>query len=110
MRVCQFAWHDRPYQAGSPVIFYLTQDHDAPSGGIKTQARHVEILNASGREACLLKPTPTPFPWFETTAPIKGMAEAGVGRRDLLVIPEIYGPDTELLGGDCPKLIFAQNV
>jgi len=94
------------------MIAYLCPDNAAPSGGVKTQYRHVEILAAAGYDACVLHPTPGFRPtWFDSTAPIRYIPDTPLNpATDLLVVPEIFGPGIADLGDAVPKVIFNQNV
>jgi len=93
-----------------PAIYFLTPDYQRPAGGIRVIYRHVEILNAAGLRAYVLhwrrgfKCT-----WFEHDAPVTDVGAISLGRRDLLVVPEL---EIGLLAGlpaDTPHVIFNQN-
>lgn len=94
----------------SPRVVYAVKEPESPGGGIRVQAKHVELLRAAGIDAALWfrKPGYRP-PWFSTTAPVVGGDQLEFGADDLLVVPELY-----LLPGVDPapgvrKVIFNQN-
>ena len=91
-------------------MIYAVQEPGSPGGGIRVQARHVELLREAGVDAALWFRTPGyRLPWFETTAPFLGGDQLELTEHDLLVVPELY-----LLPGVDPapgvrKVIFNQN-
>lgn len=91
-------------------VVYAVKEPDSPGGGVRVQARHVELLRAAGVDAALWFRRPGyRLPWFETDAPIVGGDRLELGADDLLVVPELY-----LLPGVDPapgvrKVIFNQN-
>ena len=91
-------------------VIYAVKEPDSPGGGIRVQARHVELLCEAGVDAALWFRTPGYRPpWFETTAPTLGHDQLELTGDDLLVVPELY-----LLPGVDPapgvrKVIFNQN-
>lgn len=93
------------------MIYYVSLDNPHPSGGVKTQYRHVEILNSNGYPAAMLHQNKgfTAATWFKSTAPIQynGLAEIGPG--DVLVWPEILRSSIHHIQG-VKQVIFNQNV
>lgn len=97
-------------QSGPPTVYYLTPDYPVPSGGIRAEYRHVDILNSEGVSAAVLHHTDGfACPWFEHSTRIAGAPSVTLGPQDVLVVPEIYGPFLgELPRG--PRLVaFNQN-
>lgn len=93
------------------MIYYISLDNPHPSGGVKTQYRHVEILNEAGLPASMLHLNPgfRADTWFESKAPVayNGHAEVGVG--DSLVWPEILRSSITKLP-EIKQYIFNQNI
>jgi glycosyltransferase involved in cell wall biosynthesis len=97
------------------TIYYLTPDHDVPSGGIRVIYRHVDALNAMSIPACVVHHTPEfRCTWFDNDTRVRSVGEVSLSPSDVLVVPEWYGPG---LGTDRPALprgprivVFNQNV
>jgi glycosyltransferase involved in cell wall biosynthesis len=91
-------------------VIYAVKEPDSPGGGIRVQARHVELLRTAGVDAALWFRTPGyRLPWFDTSATVLGGDQLELTEDDLLVVPELY-----LLPGVDPapgvrKVIFNQN-
>jgi glycosyltransferase involved in cell wall biosynthesis len=91
-------------------VIYAVKEPDSPGGGIRVQARHVELLRTAGVDAALWFRTPGyRLPWFDTSATVLGGDRLELTEDDLLVVPELY-----LLPGVDPapgvrKVIFNQN-
>ena len=47
--------------------------------------------------------------WFANQTPVVAMAEAAIGRDDILVVPEIYMGNLAGIAPGVPKVIFNQN-
>ncbi|BBL58717.1 glycosyltransferase [Methylomonas koyamae] len=105
------------------TIYYLCPEHDTPAGGIRVIYQHVDILNRNGIAAYVVHNNPGfRVSWFENETSIvywrnspierirgklkrrfypdqvvelhiKGGKQATIGANDILVIPELYGPD-----------------
>lgn len=92
------------------VVYYLTPDDNAASGGIRNLYRHVDLLNGAGIPAAVMH-SRAGFrcDWFDNTTRVVGAGEVTLGSRDLLVVPEYYGPGLENLPAGLRKLIFNQN-
>ncbi len=93
-------------------IHFVCPDTDAPSGGIRVIYRHVDHLVAGGIDAAVVHETTGFRPtWFDATAtPVRYADHLDVvPGHDLLVIPEIYGPDLHLIGPGVAKVVFNQN-
>jgi glycosyltransferase involved in cell wall biosynthesis len=91
-------------------VIYAVKEPESPGGGIRVQARHVELLREAGIDAALwFRDAGYRPPWFGTTAPVVGGDHLELTADDLLVVPELY-----LLPGVDPapgvrKVIFNQN-
>ena len=93
------------------MIYYVSLDNPNPSGGVKTQYRHVEILNKYGYNAAMLHQNPgfTAATWFQSNAPIRYNAQTKIKSGDVLVWPEILRASIRPLS-EGTQLIFNQNV
>jgi len=93
------------------MIYYVSLDNPNPSGGVRTQYRHVEILNDHGYPASMLhqKPGFTAATWFTSRAPVRSAPEVEIGPGDVLVWPEILRTSIHHLGG-IKQIIFNQNI
>ena len=92
-------------------LWFVCPDTDAPAGGVRVIYRAVEHLRAQGHEAWVVHGTPGFRPtWFSSDVPVAYTDDIDLAPgRDVLVIPEIYGPG---LGGIAPgvaKVVFNQN-
>jgi hypothetical protein len=93
------------------MIYYISLDNPHPSGGVKTQYRHVSILNKHGFKASMLHQT-RPFradTWFESDAPVSYITEAEISPGDVLVWPEILASSIKPIHG-VKQIIFNQNI
>jgi glycosyltransferase involved in cell wall biosynthesis len=102
-----------PFGAGvspKPTIYFLTPDHDVPSGGIRVIYRHVDLLNAAGIAAFVLHRAPGfRCSWFEHETKVTDFDSAVIRRGDLLVVSEL---DVDLLAQLPPAIryvVFNQN-
>ena len=76
-----------------------------PSGGIRAQYRHVDLLNAAGRRATVLHhASGFACDWFPHETRIAAAPDVVLGPEDVLVVPEIYGPHLAKLP-DGPVLV-----
>jgi glycosyltransferase involved in cell wall biosynthesis len=122
------------------TIYYLCPEHKNPVGGVRVIYRHVDILNKHGFDAYVVHKTKGfRVDWFENDTPIVYWRDSGfdrlaakVGRRidpnavielsisggpaskigvsDILVIPEMYGPDLAVAyGRGIKKVVLNQN-
>ncbi|KXX63330.1 glycosyltransferase [Marichromatium gracile] len=122
------------------AIYYLCPEHRHPVGGVRVIYRHVDILNAHGIPAYVVHRTPGfRTDWFDNDTaivywrdtrperllarlrrrllpeavielPIRGGRAARIGAGDILVVPEIYGPDLAAAQGrGIPKVVLNQN-
>jgi len=92
-------------------VYFVCPDTDVPSGGIRVIYRHVAHLLAAGRSASVVHRAPGFRPtWFDTAGvPVTYTEAITPTPADLLVIPEIYGPDLAQIGPGVPKAVFNQN-
>lgn len=122
------------------TIYYLCPERKTPVGGIRVIYRHVDILNQHGIKAHVVHSTPGfRVGWFENSTPIvywrnnlsdrllakfrrnsdpdaiielpiSGGDESRIGADDILVIPEMYGPDlAAAYGRGIRKVVLNQN-
>ncbi|AGZ41478.1 glycosyl transferase [Actinoplanes friuliensis] len=93
-----------------PTIYYLSPDDDVPSGGIRMLYRHVDLLNATGRDAAVLHDRRGfRATWFGNDTRVLSARDVTLGPDDILVVPEFYGPGLGALPPDCRKVVFNQN-
>jgi glycosyltransferase involved in cell wall biosynthesis len=99
---------DRP--RADRTVYYLCPDHDSPSGGVRAIYRHVDLLNEAGIDAAVLHHKPGfACRWFEHSTRVLAAPAVELSRRDVLVVPEIYGPHFDRLP-EGPRLVaFNQN-
>jgi glycosyltransferase involved in cell wall biosynthesis len=93
-------------------IHFVCPDTDVPSGGIRVIYRHVDHLVAAGVDAAVVHETSGFRPtWFDASrTPVRYADQLDVAPgHDLLVIPEIYGPDLHRIGPGVAKVVFNQN-
>lgn len=91
------------------AIYYLCLDSNTPSGGRKVLYRHVDILNAAGIDAAVMHESANfRMTWFENNARVVGF-DHPLTERDVLVIPETWGPQIHKLAPQQPFVIFNQN-
>jgi glycosyltransferase involved in cell wall biosynthesis len=93
-----------------PTVYYLCPDHAAPSGGVRAIYRHVDLLNEAGVDAAVLHHrSGFSCRWFEHSTRVLSASAASLSPRDVLVVPEIYGPYFDRLP-EGPRLVaFNQN-
>jgi glycosyltransferase involved in cell wall biosynthesis len=98
------------------TLYVLCPDHDKASGGIKILYRHVDVLCRAGYRATLLHQKPGfRCSWFHNTTHIAYLPEVQLTTQDVLVIPEVFGPNIPALaalpniGRKVRKVIFNQN-
>lgn len=122
------------------AIYYLCPEHQTPVGGVRVIYRHVDILNKHGIPAYVVHSTKgfrvnwfenqTPIVYwgnswldrlvaklkrrFDTTAvidiSISGGSTQRISSADILVVPEMYGPDlAAAYGRGIKKVVLNQN-
>ncbi|HEY2055859.1 MAG TPA: glycosyltransferase [Solirubrobacterales bacterium] len=92
------------------TVYYLCPDHASPSGGVRAIYRHVDLLNEAGIDAAVLHHRRGfSCRWFEHSTRVLAASGVELSPRDLLVVPEIYGPFFDRLP-EGPRLVaFNQN-
>lgn len=95
----------------APTLWFLCPDTDVPSGGVRVIYRAVDHLNAAGVAAfvvhgetgfrCTWFDHATPVAWADHIDPVPG--------RDVLVLPEVYGPRLAEMAPGVAKVVFNQN-
>ncbi|HEX6870460.1 MAG TPA: hypothetical protein VF163_05125, partial [Micromonosporaceae bacterium] len=96
-----------PDHTGAPVIYYLSPDDDRPSGGIRNLYRHVDLLNQEGIPAAVMHHRPGfRCTWFDNQTRTAYATTVRVGLRDILVVPEFYGPGLGHLPAEPRKVVF----
>jgi glycosyltransferase involved in cell wall biosynthesis len=97
---------------GQPAatVYYLCPDFARASGGIKVIYQHVDQLNAAGIPAAVLHhKTGFSCGWFRHETRVRGADEVTLSARDVLVVPEIYGPWLSALPHGPRIVVFNQN-
>ncbi len=93
-----------------PRILVLCPDYDVPSGGIRRLYRHVDVLNQGGFESKIIHSKQGfKCTWFPHETQISSASETPFSGGDVVVIPEVYGPDLAKIAPGLPKVIFNQN-
>lgn len=93
-----------------PDLWFIAPDDNTPTGGIRMIYRQVDVLNGLGFPASVLHAEPGfRADWFanETRATSSKQMRARPG--DLVVVPEVYGPDLASFARGIRKVIFNQN-
>ena len=99
-----------PGEAGANTIYYLSPDDNSATGGIRNLYRHVDLLNAAGVDAAVLHGRPDfRVDWFDNSTRVLAARDVTLGRDDILVLPEFYGPGLGALPAGCRKVVFNQN-
>lgn len=93
------------------MIFALCADFDGPLGGHKKIYRHVDVLNESGFDACVLhQKTDFRCSWFPNSTRIVYTDEVErIGAPDFLMVPEAFAAPAAKLPSGIPKVVFNQN-
>lgn len=90
-------------------IYYLCPDVAEACGGVRVIYRHVDILNAHGFDAQVLHHEPGfRCSWFEHQTRIAYMPRT-VQPDDVLVYPEVFGPDIAEYAPGVRKVVFVQG-
>jgi hypothetical protein len=96
---------------GTPTAWFICPDFDIPSGGIRKLYRSVDILNDAGFPAAIVHKRPGfRCTWFDHRTQIVSSSRVIVGQRDVIIVPEIYGPSICNLPSGIRQIIFNQNV
>jgi len=94
-----------------PAVYYLAPHPTTPRGGVRNIYRHVDQLDAIGIPAAVVH-AKRGFraTWFANETRVLHSAEVTLGPRDVLVIPECYGPGLHRLPPEVRVVIFNQGV
>ncbi len=93
-----------------PTVYYLCAGFDHPNGGSRTIYRHVDALNSTGIPAFVVHlQSGFACSWFEHDTPVIGAKAVTLTPRDVLVVPEFYGPGLHKLPAEPRVVIFNQN-
>jgi len=93
-----------------PTIYYICPYSKSPSGGIRVIYRHVDALNAAGFSAAVLHQKAAQRPtWFANATRVVGEEDFTLSERDILVVPEFYGPSLDQLPPEPRVVIFNQG-
>ena len=78
--------------------------------GIRKLYRAVDVLNEAGLPAAIVHERPGfACTWFAHNTRILSAADVAVGERDLILVPEVYGPTIRTLPAGVRQIIFNQN-
>ncbi|WP_457316970.1 glycosyltransferase [Sinomonas sp. RB5] len=93
-----------------PTIYYLTPHGARPSGGVRIIYRHVELLNRMGAQAAVLHARDNVnLGWFRHAARVESTRTLDFTAKDILVVPEVYGPFLDTLPDEVSKVVFNQG-
>lgn len=96
--------------APAPRIYYLTPDHQVPSGGIRVIYRHVDILRSLGMDARVLHRRPGfRCRWFDNETMVTDVAAETIRPGDVLVVPEVEVDVLDDVPRGVRRVIFNQN-
>ena len=93
------------------TVYFLAPEDNHPWGGIRRIYTFVDILNEGNIPAAVLRGSPDfRCTWFENETAILS-AEGLIldAQRDLLVIPEVYGPRVVSLAPGIRRIMLTQN-
>jgi hypothetical protein len=94
----------------APAVWMICPDWDKPTGGIRKQYRAVDALNAAGVPAAIVhKRAGFACSWFAHATRIVAAGDVVVGPRDVIAVPEVYGPAIRDLPFGVRQVIFNQN-
>jgi hypothetical protein len=96
--------------ASDGKIYLLCPDYAVPSGGVRTIYRIADTLVEAGLPAAVLHHRKGfVVRWFEHDTTIVYVSDIVVGERDVLVVPEIYGPTLSSAPSGPALIVFNQN-
>ena len=91
-------------------IYFLSPPDTEPSGGIKHLYRQVDILNRNGYSAAVVHDRPGfRHAWFENRTRVLHTQDAPINADDILVFPEVFGPQVSTFARGVRKVVFNQN-
>jgi len=93
------------------TVYFLAPEDNHPWGGIRRIYMFADILNEGNIPAAVLRGSPDfRCTWFEHETVIQTAEGLTLdARRDLLVIPEVYGPRIVSLAPGIRRIMLAQN-
>jgi glycosyltransferase involved in cell wall biosynthesis len=92
------------------TVFMLCPDYDIPSGGIRVQYRHVDLLNEAGIDATILhQRRGFRCSWFDNTTRVTDIRSAAVGPDDILVLSELDLNQLARLNQHVRHIVLNQN-
>ena len=101
---------DLTLATATPTVWMICPDWDKPAGGIRTQYRAVDTLNDAGLAAAIVhRRAGFACSWFTHSTRIVPSRHVVVGERDVIVVPELYGPSILALPTGVRHVIFNQN-
>jgi hypothetical protein len=96
--------------SGAPTAWFICPDFDIPSEGIRKPYRSVYTLNDAWLPAAIVhKRSGFRCTWFDHRTRVISNSHAVVSPRDVIVVPEIYGPSICDLPSGVRQIIFNQN-
>ncbi|WP_250002930.1 glycosyltransferase [Actinoplanes sp. M2I2] len=96
--------------ASRPTAYYLAPHGSAPSGGVRVIYRHVDLLNELGLPATVVhEKAGFRCAWFANDTAVAAAADVTPGPRDVLVVPEWYGPTLHRAPGEPRLVVFNQR-
>jgi hypothetical protein len=102
----------RSDRANTRNIYVLVpkMSSDVPVGGVKMLYRHVDVLNKHGFVASIvLTPGEPQYQWCNNATPIRYPTEPFLTSSDILVVPEVFGPNVAKLGRAVKKVVYNQR-
>jgi hypothetical protein len=100
----------RGQATATPTVWMVCPLSDEPSGGVRKQYRAVDVLNEAGVPAAIVHDRAGfACTWFDHETRIVAAADVVVGERDVIAVPELYGPAILDLPPGVRQVIFNQN-
>ena len=100
----------RATATGPTRVYYLAPHLAAASGGVRNIYRHVDSLNSLGIDAAVVHAKAGHrADWFANKTRVLDAGQVSLGPRDLLVVPECYGPGLGGLPDGIRVVIFNQG-
>jgi glycosyltransferase involved in cell wall biosynthesis len=94
----------------TPKTYVVCPDNAAPSGGIRKLYRLVDVLNANGYPAAILhRAKGFRCSWFESQTTVFADADIKLQPTDLVVVPEVLGPELANAGRGVRTIVYNQN-
>ena len=97
-------------ERSSGRILFLCPDATTPYGGIKAMYQMVDVLVESGFDAYIWHASPrTEMSWFPSQTPVLAEPKLRLQERDVLVVPEMLGPNYARTASRANVVILNQN-